>query len=1039
LRAIDSHHARSEAGIGIAGADVKPLAFALGDFGKTLLSQSPLRNAMPMAARSLDRLQGLSSEDRAEFEDRVEAFEHAWERGERPRIADHLPQRGEIRLPVLVELVQIDRERRAKLGETVPPEVYRREFPELTESLLAGWDVPGTQALPAGAVPIAERPGSRIGNYKLLEQIGEGGFGLVFDAEQERPVRRRVALKIIKPGMDTREVVARFEAERQALALMDHPNIARVIDGGTTESGRPYFVMELVRGIPITDYCDQHHMVLRERLALFVSVCQAVQHAHQKGIVHRDIKPSNVLVMLRDGKPLVKVIDFGIAKALYQPLTEKTIHTQFAQMIGTPLYMSPEQAEMGGLDIDTRSDVYSLGVLLYELLTGTTPFDKKRLARAAYEELLRIVVNEEPPRPSTRLSSLGDTATTVAVNRSLDVKRLSQLLAGDLDWVVMKALEKDRGRRYDSASAFADDVERYLHDEAIVARPPSNAYRLRKFVRRNKASMATATFIAIALLTATAFSAWQALRAIRAAAAEKQAKDEALAREDETNSMLKFVEDRIIKVARPEGEAGGLGRGVTLRKAIESALPFVAQSFPNQPLIEARLRLTLAESFAMLGDARTAAAQDQAALALYTRYRGGNDPQTLRAMFKLVLDYDDLGRFQDALELGEQTLALHTAVLGPDHADTINTMDDLANVYSHLGRLNDALKLREETVIRQKAKHGLDHPDTLSSMHNLAASYEEVGRKQDALKLREETVARLKIVRGPDHPETLTTMCTLATSYNDVGRRAEAVKLYQETLALQKSKLGLDHSDTLWTMSGLARAFRDLGRLDDALKLHQETLVHRRAALGAEHPDTLASMDDVAEIYHLLGQFDQAIKLRRTAFALQKAKLGPSHPNTLVMMGSLASDLLAAHRDAEALTILDDCIQRTTTADPQFLSRWINLRLRLFQQKKDVAGCRQTAEMWEKLKRNDGDSLYVTCCFRAVVSAVLRASDKSAAGARQADSEADLAMQTLREAVAHGYQDAANIHKDDDLDSLRSRDDFKKLVAELDAKKPKAQ
>ncbi|HKB41837.1 MAG TPA: protein kinase [Gemmataceae bacterium] len=346
------------------------------------------------------------------------------------------------------------------------------------------------------------RSGSVIGAYKLLEQIGEGGFGVVFLAEQQQPVRRKVALKVIKPGMDTRQVVARFEAERQALALMDHPNIAHILDGGETASGRPYFVMELVRGIPITRFCDENHLPVRERLELFVAVCQAVQHAHQKGIIHRDLKPSNILVTEQDGRPLVKVIDFGIAKALGQQLTEKTLFTNFAQLIGTPLYMSPEQAQMSGLDIDTRSDIYSLGVLFYELLTGTTPFDKERLRVVGYDEMRRIIREEEPPRPSTRLSTLGQAAATVSANRQSDPRRLSQLFRGELDWIVMKCLEKDRNQRYETTNGLTRDIQHYLHDEPVQACPPSAWYRFRKFARRNKRALATSALLGLVLLAA---------------------------------------------------------------------------------------------------------------------------------------------------------------------------------------------------------------------------------------------------------------------------------------------------------------------------------------------------------------------------------------------------------------------------------------------------------------------------------------------------------------------------------------------------------
>ncbi|MGO8931973.1 MAG: protein kinase domain-containing protein, partial [Limisphaerales bacterium] len=368
-----------------------------------------------------------------------------------------------------------------------------------------------------------EGPGTVIGRYKLLEKIGEGGMGVVYMAQQEEPVRRRVALKIIKLGMDTKQVIARFEAERQALALMDHPNIAKVLDGGATDTGRPYFVMELVQGVPITEFCDRNRLPARERIKLFITVCQAIQSAHQKGIIHRDLKPTNILVTLDAGVPMPMVIDFGVAKATQQKLTEKTVFTNYATMIGTPAYMSPEQAEMSRLDVDTRSDIYGLGVLLYELLTGTTPFPEQRLRSASYQEMQRIILEEEPERPSTRLSTLqGEQRSIVARNRGASELALGRVFADDLDWIVMKCLEKDRARRYETANGLAADLKRHLNNEPVVARPPSTVYRLQKAWRRNKVAFTAAGVMAGALVVGTGVSTWQAIVASRARNGEKE-------------------------------------------------------------------------------------------------------------------------------------------------------------------------------------------------------------------------------------------------------------------------------------------------------------------------------------------------------------------------------------------------------------------------------------------------------------------------------------------------------------------------------------
>src|SRR5207247_2085042 len=491
----------------------------------------------------------------------------------------------------------------------------------------------------------------------------------VFMAEQTRPVQRKVALKVIKPGMDSKQVIARFGAERPALALMAHVNVARVLDAGTTDSGLPYFVMELACGVPITQYCDDNRLTPRQRLELFVPVCQAIQHAHQKGIIHRDIKPSNVMIALYDGKPVPKVIDFGVAKATEQKLTERTLFTQSGTMVGTPEYMSPEQAEMNAVGVDTRSDIYSLGVLLYELLTGSTPLSHQRVKEAAYADVLRLLKEEEPPMPGTRLSDSGGGLVSISAQRHMEPAKLTKLVRGELDWIVMKTLEKDRNRRYETASAFAADVQRYLDDEPVQACPASAGYKLRKYARKHKRAFLLAAGFAALLVLGVVVSAWQAVRAthaeleararegqaLAAAEAEREAKKITQTREAETQAVLDFVENKVFAAARPENQEGGLGRDVTLRKAVQTALPFVAKTFADQPLIEARLRMTLGTSFYHLGEAKIAAEQYQTAFALYTKHSGPDHPDTLRSMMKLASSYAYLGRRADALKLREET------------------------------------------------------------------------------------------------------------------------------------------------------------------------------------------------------------------------------------------------------------------------------------------------------------------------------------------------------------------------------------------------
>ena len=460
--------------------------------------------------------------------------------------------------------------------------------------------------------------------YKLLEELGSGGMGVVYKAEQIKPVKRTVALKIIKLGMDTKQVVARFETERQALAVMDHPNIAKVFDGGATETGRPYFVMEIVRGLPITEYCDKHKLTTRERLELLTHVCQAIQHAHQKGVIHRDLKPSNILVMVQEDKPVPKIIDFGIAKAIEHRLTERTLFTEQGQLIGTPEYMSPEQAEMSGLDVDTRTDIYSLGVMLYELLVGVLPFDPKTLRSASFGEIQRIIREKEPPKASTRLSTLGDTQTSIAEHRKADPSSLRKELKGDLDWITMRAMAKDRTQRYASASELEADIERYLRHEPVVAGPPSTIYRIRKYIKRHKVGVAAAALVILAILigiTGTSIGLFKAVRA------EKKAREEA--------ETAQQVSDFLVELFKVSDPSEARGNTVTAREILDKGADKIDRELKDEPLVRARLMNTMGEVYHSLGLYNDAQALLEKGLAIREQSLDPVDPAVAESLTAL--------------------------------------------------------------------------------------------------------------------------------------------------------------------------------------------------------------------------------------------------------------------------------------------------------------------------------------------------------------------------------------------------------------------
>jgi eukaryotic-like serine/threonine-protein kinase len=824
-------------------------------------------------------------------------------------------------------------------GAELPPDAPSLLCPQC--SPLGGFDnaAPSDKIGPTGTIvfpqPLSEQPGDRIGRYKLLQEIGAGGFGVVYMAEQEAPVRRRVAMKIIKLGMDTKEVIARFEAERQALALMDHPNIAKVFDAGATTGGRPYFVMELVKGERITDYCDKHNLSTRQRLDLFIQICQAIQHAHQKGIIHRDIKPSNILVAMQDGVPVPKVIDFGIAKATEQRLTDKTFVTAFGDFVGTPAYMSPEQAEMTSLDIDTRSDIYSLGVLLYELLTGKTPFDPKELVAKGIEAMRRAIREEEPRRPSTRLTTMdAGELTTAAKCRQTDAPKLVHLMQGDLDWIVMKCLEKDRTRRYETANGLALDLLRYINNEPVLARPPSKAYRFQKMARRNKAAFAAATLVAVVLVAATAISAWQAVRATRAQTLAQQ-------RLAESEAISKFLTE-VFQSPDPSRD----GRTITVVETLGAATKKLDAELASQPALRAKLQSTLGRTYFALGVSGQAISlqeqvrdyylatsgqehpdtlqamnnlaisyyaagrQDEAlklreqVLALRRKVLGPEHPDTLKAMNNLAISYDGADRREEALQLREQVFAIRRKVLGPEHPDTLNAMDNLATSYYAVGRQSEALTLREQVLMLSRKVLGSEHPGTLKAMNNLAISYNAAARREEALKLREQVMALYCKVVGPEHPDTLKAMQNLSNSYYETGRQDEALKLREQLLALRRKVLGPEHPDTLNTMEGLGLSYVEAGRRDEALNLLEEALALRRKVSAPEHPDTLTAMHNLAICYDEIGRRNEALTLRENVLALRRKVLGPEHPDTLAAMQYLANSYDEAGRSTEAIALL---------------------------------------------------------------------------------------------------------------------------------------
>ena len=836
--------------------------------------------------------------------------------------------------------------------------------------------------------PAQEGVGAQIGRYKLLEKIGEGGFGEVWLAEQKEPVRRKVALKIIKLGMDTRQVIARFEAERQALAMMDHAGIAKVFDAGATDQGRPYFVMELVRGIPITTYCDENKLATRNRLDLFISVCQAVQHAHQKGIIHRDIKPSNILVTLQDGAPIPKVIDFGIAKATQGELTDKTIHTQLQQFVGTPAYMSPEQAELSGLDIDTRSDIYSLGVLLYELLTGMTPFESKELLKSGLDEMRRTLREKEPVSPSTRLATLpGDMRTTAAQRRSSDAARLLQQLKGDLDWIVMKCLEKDRSRRYETANGLAADLKRHLANEPVVARPPSAIYKFQKAIRRNKLAFSAASAVALSLIAGLAAFAWKAKVAI---ANERTAR----AAQAEATRQAKLALDTIYSVVTTaEEKLSHRADTAPLRKELLQLsmknLDQIARNAENSGLVDRTIGVTLQRLGTLCGISGETAKEVEAferSLAIFNRLMV-QDPQEDWLPFDASISCDQLG------EIARET--------DPDPA---RAMD----YYKQSQSLRKALadRVRTPSLGLRQRRHSL----VVSSI-KVAALAQELGdpmlardSAQGALQASELIGRELQLPPPPSRLNSPQVDYLLA--------QASALRLLADAEhRLGQPSLGRDHSakaleciDRILSQDPQeAQAALELGRtyLDIGdMELGSGNLTNSLNALhkSSEKFEQLISKDP--------GNAELKWYLANTQYLLA---------SLLELTGTPGSELLLTNCVATRRLLAEQ--------DPGNIQREIELMLALGRTGDLQEADRLADKVLARAPRHPG-KLFQTACAKAQSS---RRSLGNSGNKTLSDQYAEAAVAILARAVDAGWKDSHTLQNSPDLAPLKEREDFRAL------------
>ena len=760
------------------------------------------------------------------------------------------------------------------------------------ESLLAAHADAGALSENPWGTAVADAAGESqiIGPYRLVRLLGVGGMGQVWLAEQTEPVRRQVALKLIKAGMYDASVIQRFQAERQSLAIMDHPAIAKVFDAGTTPAGQPYLVMEYVDGLPITDYCDRKKLGIRERLRLFLQVCRGVQHAHQKAIIHRDLKPSNILVAEVDGKPVPRIIDFGLAKATATMLPGQTLFTQVGAFLGTPGYMSPEQADPELRDVDTRTDVYSLGVVLYELLTGFLPFDTTEWKKQRLDEVLRQLRETDPQRPSTKVSANRDTSTASAEARGTEPGQLVTLLNGDLDWITLKALEKDRERRYGTPSALATDVERYLENRPVEARPASGAYRLRKYVRRHAVGVGVASGAAVLLI---AFAVMQTAE-LRRITRER----------DRADRITEFMTN-MFKVSDP---SEARGNSITAREILDRSSKEIDTELAKDPELKAQMLDVMGTVYEGLGIYPRAESLLKQAVDIRRNVLGLEHRGTLSSARLLAWTTSEEGRYAEAEKMMRNLVDTDNRVLGADDRATLVTESNLAWTLELTGHFADAEKLSQRTLERQQHVLGMDDPDTMETARCLAVVLEKQGRFAEAEKSYRLILDVRRRVLGPEHPRTLKIMSDLGIVLVEEDRYIEAEQLLQQTLDLQSRVLGRDHPDAIITMGNLATVFENEGRNAESEKLQREVLEQCRRVFGPDHPTTAIALYNVADVLYEEHRYSEAATFLRNAVDIERRVLGAGHPDTVGSVYKLARVLALTKKPDEAISLLGDAV-----------------------------------------------------------------------------------------------------------------------------------